>query len=88
MDATVTFDGFEDVLTRAAREGARLALAEALPPSGWLNAKSAAAYLDMTGDALAGAIKRGQLVPHRSSTGRRLFTREQLDEFARGGDAC
>lgn len=55
--------------------------------AGWLNAKSAAKYLDVTEDALRAAVKRRQLMPHRTETGGLRFRREELDAFASGGDA-
>jgi len=86
VNAIVTLTDLDEVLLRAAREGARQALAETSEPSGWLSVKSAAEYLDMSADAITGAIKRGQLVPHLSATRRRRFTREQLDAFATARD--
>jgi hypothetical protein len=56
--------------------------------SPWLNTKSAAAYLDWTEDALRAAVKRGQLVPHRTPAGRLLFRREELDAYALGDEAA
>ena len=53
-------------------------------PDGYLNVESAAAYLDTSKDSIRSAEKRKQLRAHRTTTGRLLFTREQLDTFARG----
>ena len=74
----------DEVLLRAAQEGARLALAEREEPSPWLNVKSAAVYLDTTEDAVRALVKRSQLPHFRSDTGRVLFRREELDAYARG----
>jgi hypothetical protein len=53
----------------------------------WLSVESAAVYLDMTPVAIRSAVKREQLVPCRTPTGRLRFSREQLDAWVRGGDA-
>ncbi len=53
----------------------------------WLNVGSAAQYLDTTEDAIRGLVKRGQLLPHRSTTGRLLFRRDELDLHAMGDPA-
>jgi hypothetical protein len=53
----------------------------------WLNVESTANYLDTTEDSIRGMVKRGQLVPHRSDTGRLLFRREELDQHAIGDAA-
>jgi excisionase family DNA binding protein len=52
--------------------------------SPWLNVESAALYLDTTDDGIRAMVKRGQLPVYRSPTGRLLFRREELDEWARG----
>jgi len=56
-------------------------------PEGYLNTESAALYLDSSPEAVRTAVKRGKLNPARRGTGRNarvLFTREQLDRYARG----
>jgi hypothetical protein len=57
-------------------------------PSPWLNTKSAAAYLDITEDALRGIVKRGEITPSRSANRRLMFRREMLDAWAMGGEAA
>jgi hypothetical protein len=64
---------------------------ESLPssdPSPWLNVERAAEYLDTTPDAIRGMVKRGQVPVNRSSTGRLLFRREDLDSHAMGEAAA
>ncbi len=87
-EARLDLTGFDQVLARAAQEGARLALAEREEPSPWLSVKSAAVYLDTSEDAVRALVKRCQLRHHRSDTGRVLFRREELDEFAVAGDVA
>jgi hypothetical protein len=62
-------------------------------PEGFFNTESAARYLDSTEEAVRTAVKRGKLNPARRGTGRNarlrrnarlLFTRDQLDAYARG----
>jgi excisionase family DNA binding protein len=53
----------------------------------WLKVESAAKYLDTSEDAIRGMVKRGQLIPHRSTTGRLLFRRDALDRHAIGDAA-
>lgn len=55
--------------------------------SPWLNVDSAAQYLDSTPAAVRGMVKRGQLIPHRTATGRLLFRRTELDLHASGDGA-
>jgi excisionase family DNA binding protein len=50
-----------------------------------MNVKSAAAYLDMSEDALRSLVKRGDIQPHRSENNGLRFKREQLDAWAMGG---
>jgi hypothetical protein len=61
-------------LERESPEGAR----------GLLNVKSAAAYLDMSEDALRGLVKRRQIEFQKSVTGRITFTQQELEAHARG----
>jgi hypothetical protein len=51
---------------------------------GLFNVKSAAAYLDMSEEALRGLVKRRQIEFQKSATGRITFTLEQLEAHARG----
>jgi excisionase family DNA binding protein len=53
---------------------------------GWLDVKSAAAYLGTTQDAIRSAVRRQQL-PGKRGNGRVLFTREELDRYVREGRA-
>jgi hypothetical protein len=57
------------------------------PARTWLNVESTAKYLDTTEDAIRGMVKRGQLIPHRSTTGRLLLRRDELDRHAIGDAA-
>ena len=86
MEATLNLAGFEEVLLRVARDGARLALAQQAEPAPWMGIKTAAGYLDTTEDAIRGLVKRRQIPCHRSENGRLLFRREELDVWA-GGEA-
>jgi len=70
-----------DELRRLVRE--EVERASIMQSSGLFNAKSAAAYLDMSEDALRGLVKRGQIEFNKSETGRIRFTREQLDAHAK-----
>jgi hypothetical protein len=54
------------------------------PARPWMNAKSAAAYLDMTEDALRSLVKRKEIAVHRSPNGTVRFLRDDLDSHARG----
>jgi excisionase family DNA binding protein len=87
--ANVVIEGLEEALIAAAREGARQALAErgleVAQSQGWLSIERAAVYLDMTPEAIRSAVKRGQLMPCRTPTGRVRFSRERLDQWVRGG---
>lgn len=56
------------------------------PRSPWVNVGGAATYLDTTEDAVRSAVKRRQLHPSKTATGRLLFHREELDRFATAGD--
>lgn len=49
---------------------------------GYLNVKSAAKYLDMTPGAIQSMVRDGKLTPIRRKP-QRLFTREELDRWAR-----
>ncbi len=86
---TVQLDGLEETLRVVIRSEVAQALADAAAPQqdGFLDVPTAAAYLSSTPAAIRAAVKRGQLRANRSETGRVLFTREQLDSFARGSDA-
>lgn len=52
--------------------------------SGYLSVKSAAAYLDVSEQALRARVKRREIPVHRTG-GRLFFEREALDEYVRGG---
>ena len=81
----VTEEELAETLRAVVREEVQ-ALRSVGAEKGWLDPKSAAAYLDMSPDAIAGAVKRGQLVVHRTAPGRRRFKREELDDFATAKD--
>lgn len=84
MNVRLDLTDLDEVLLRAAHEGARLALAEQSSGSPWLSVKSAADYLDTTEDAIRALVKRRQVPHHRTETGRLLFRRDELDAFAQG----
>ncbi len=71
-------------LRRIVREEVLAALVGVEPSDGWLNAKSAAAYLDTSEDAVRSMVKRGQLAAHRTPTGRVLFLAAELDAHVLG----
>ena len=71
-------------LRRIVREEVLAALADVEPSAGWLSAKSAAAYLDTSEDALRSMVKRGQLAAHRTPTGRVLLLAAELDAHVLG----
>ena len=51
---------------------------------GFLTLKSAAAYLDVTEQALRARVKRGEILVHRRD-GRLYFDRDELERYVRGG---
>jgi Helix-turn-helix domain len=81
-------DSFTDDLARRVASIVLDSLPASAPPSPWLNVERAAGYLDTTPDAIRGMVKRGQVAVHRSSTGRLLFRREDLDAHAMGEAAA
>src|SRR5262249_7332710 len=92
MEARLTFNVADD-LRLAVREEVRRALDEREQESPWMSLASAAAYLDMTQESLRNAQRpkahrEPLLRSHRSATGRLMFLREDLDAFARAGDAA
>jgi hypothetical protein len=58
----------------------------AVVDDGWLDAKSTAAYLDMSVGAVNSATSRGQLPCHRTGTGGRRYRRSELDAWATARD--
>lgn len=54
------------------------------PASPWMNVKSAAAYLDMSEDALRSLVKRKEIAVYRSPNGTLRFRQEDLDAHAQG----
>lgn len=86
MDLHVDLEG---ELRQLVREEVRAALAAVEPaPAGFLNVKSAAAYLDTTEDAVRAAVKRHQLPAHRTPTGRVLFLASELSSHVLAGDGA
>jgi excisionase family DNA binding protein len=81
-------DSFTDDLARRVASIVLESLPASAPHSPWLNVERAADYLDTTPDAIRGMVKRGQVPVHRSSTGRLLFRREDLDAHAMGEPAA
>jgi hypothetical protein len=71
-------------LAEEVRQAVREEIATTLQPPRLYSVKSAAAYLDMSEEALRGLLKRGQIECLRSATGRITFTREQLHRHAAG----
>ncbi|MBA3430354.1 MAG: helix-turn-helix domain-containing protein [Actinobacteria bacterium] len=74
----------EDELRQIVREEVVRTLVEVRQSPEWLNAKSAAAYLDTTEDAIRALVRRRQLPAHRSEVGTLRFLRDELDTHARG----
>lgn len=85
---TVFADSFADDLARRVAAIVLESLPGSAPPSPWLNVERAADYLGTTPNAIRGMVKRGQVPVHRSSTGRLLFRREDLDAHAMGETAA
>jgi excisionase family DNA binding protein len=81
---SVLEDTIREIVRETVRETVREELAQRAP-SGWLSVKSAAAYLDTTEDAIYAMVRRGDLVPHRTPTGRLRFRVADLDAWVRGG---
>lgn len=88
LPVTVFADSFADDLARRVASIVLESLPASAPRSPWLNVERAAEYLDTTPDAIRGMVKRGQVAVHRSSTGRLLFRREDLDAHAMGEAAA
>lgn len=55
-----------------------------LPPSPYLTAAEAAAYLRTTLLAIYGLVKRGKLRPMPGRPGRLLFRRQDIDDYLKG----
>ncbi len=55
-----------------------------MPPSPYLTALEAAAYIRSTVQAIYALVKRGRLKPMPGRPGRLLFTREVLDKYLSG----
>jgi Helix-turn-helix domain len=85
---SVFADSFADDLARRVATIVLESLLASAGPSPWLNVERAADYLDTTPAAIRGMVKRGQVAVHRSSTGRLLFRREDLDSHAMGEAAA
>ena len=91
MDAGTHVQALLTALTAEVRQAVRDELAaqgDARSAEGWLSLDSAAAYLDSKPEALRAAEKRGQLLGHRSATGRLRFLRADLDAFSVAGDVA
>jgi hypothetical protein len=75
----------EDVLLRAAREGARLALAERTP-SPWMNAAEVAEYVGggVTEQAVRDAERHGHIKAHRSNDGKVRFHVDDVERYVTG----
>jgi excisionase family DNA binding protein len=84
----IALTGLDEVLKAVVVEAVREALAEqsstVVVEPHWLSVESAAVYLSMSPEAVRGAIRRGQLTPCRTPTGRVRFSREQLDRWVTG----
>jgi hypothetical protein len=77
----VVFPNLEEELRLLVREEVQRAL-EIGGAGGYLNVRSAAAYLATTPEAIASMVRDGKLTPIRRKP-YRLFTREELDRWAR-----
>jgi excisionase family DNA binding protein len=78
---TISLVGIEDTIREIFRE----VLVKQPTSTGWLNVESAAKHLDTTKDAIYAMVRRGDLVPHRTPTGRLLFRTDELDAWVLGG---
>jgi len=78
------FEGLEESLRAVVREEVERAMTMPRETTEWLNARSAAEYMDTTEEAIRGLVKRRQIPCHRSENGRLLFRRDELDVWAAG----
>jgi hypothetical protein len=85
MAASISIEGLEEVLASIERRLSAIEtqLAQPQGPT-WLDAKAAAVYLSTTPEAVRSAEKSGHIVATRSRSGRLLFSKEALDDYARG----
>jgi excisionase family DNA binding protein len=80
---SVDLNGLVDELERrlAARVRDELSRSQ---PAGYLNVKSAAAFLDTSQAAVRAMVKRGELPVHRTPNGRILFSQSALVRYVEG----
>jgi hypothetical protein len=87
----VTLDGLVAEVLAEIRDELRLIREELVASSNghaveWFDAKAASVYLSTTPRAIVAAERRGDIVAHRSTNGRVLYARADLDAHGRGGD--
>jgi hypothetical protein len=87
VQGTINLDGFEELLRALIREELRTG-PEGLHerPSGFMDTKTAAAFLSTSEQAVRALCKREQLPVHRTPQGRLLFDPAELDAYVRGDD--
>ena len=87
MESTLVLSGLDEVVRAAVREAVREALAEQHPAgtAGFLNLKNAAAFLDVTEEALRARVKRREIPVHRRD-GRLYFDPHELRSYVEGVD--
>jgi excisionase family DNA binding protein len=81
FEGKLVIPGLGDELRLIVREEVARAL-EIGGAGGYLNAKSAASYLDTSPDAIKSMVRDGKLEPVRRQP-RMLFTRDELDRWVR-----
>jgi excisionase family DNA binding protein len=81
VEARIIFPNLSEELRQLVREEVQRA-PEIGGAGGYMNVKSAAAYLDTSEDAISSMVRDGKLLPIRRRP-YRLFTREELDRWVR-----
>jgi len=79
-------DRMEQLLVSVIEQQAAILAKLDEPSVEWLDARSAAFYVSTTERALRRAEQKGHIKAHRSSNGRVLFRRSDLDRFAVAND--
>jgi len=83
MQINATLDGLEDVLVRAAQEGAQRALEAQTQSDALLTVEGAADYLSSSPAAVRALVRRRQVPFMKLPTGGIRFDRHELDAWAR-----
>lgn len=86
----VTPDELEELLERAARDGAAQALAENAPAAGWQDVRRIADYLAISPNAVRQLVRRrdNPLPCERTPTGRLLFSTRAVDSWVTSQEAA